>query len=539
MNNIQHEDEEDNRASSYYTPRNTHNVLNISDNYNRHHVLLSHSARTRMILRSMNTGNSSSNNKDAYNENISNISSINFSNVDSEYNNRNNTILSIPQLKSDLAINNYTHSNNNAHSHSRDVSLSLLSNPSHKSKQLKLPSLLLNANTSYLHPTKKKLSNTLMQSDQIKFKTLIFNNNINIKKYSNVNQSKFSYSNTNTNEIDENIPPSFLEFSMLPHSYSKKGNTHNNNTNSNNNNNNNNCYFSSSNSDSRFKTKTYNIEIDNMLHKQIKGERFNWVAGDIISEGLNSTVYRAYNIDSGKLIVVKKFNGSDVKQKNCDCFINEVKIYEQLEHNNVIKYYSSEKIGNNYYIYLEYVSSGSLRNVIDKYGAFNERLIKKFIKQILSGLKYLHSKGIIHRDIKCANILLDAKGNAKLTDFGCSKQIALTFSDSSSNGEFCSSLKGTIPWCAPEVICLKKYGKKADIWSLGCTIIEMTGNYPWPKMDNVYQIMNIIGKTDNTPYIPEYLSEKLKNFISCCLIRDPKLRANIRELRQHPFLDEI
>ena len=535
MNNTQNE--ADNKASSYYTPRNTHNVLNIIDN----NKLLTHSARTKIILRSINF---SSNHKDVYNDNISNISSINFSNVDSEHN-RNNTLLSIPQLKSDLAINNYTNSNNNAHS--RNVSLSLLSNPSHKSKQLKLPSivssftketktLLLNANTSYLHPTKKKLSNTLMQSDQIKFKTLIFNN-INIKKYSNVNQSKFSYSNTNTNEIDENIPPSFLEFSMLPHAYSKKGNNTHNGSNSNNNNNN--CYYSSSNSDSRFKTKTYNIEIDNMLHKEIKGERFNWVAGDIISEGLNSTVYRAYNVDSGKLIVVKKFNGGDVRQKNCDCFINEVKIYEQLEHSNVIKYYSSEKIGNNYYIYLEYIPSGSLRNVIDKYGAFNEKLIKKFIKQILSGLKYLHSKGIIHRDIKCANILLDSKGNAKLTDFGCSKQIALTFSDSSSNGEFCSSLKGTIPWCAPEVICLKKYGKKADIWSLGCTIIEMTGNYPWPKMDNVYQIMNIIGKTDNTPYIPEYLSEKLKNFISCCLIRDPKIRANIRELRQHPFLDEV
>ena len=210
-------------------------------------------------------------------------------------------------------------------------------------------------------------------------------------------------------------------------------------------------------------------------------------------------------------------------------------MYEQLDHPNIIKYYSSEEIMNNYFIYLEYSPSGSLKNIIDKFGPLNETLIRKYTRQILCGLKYLHSKGIVHRDIKCANILVDQKGNIKLTDFGCSKQIARVCSDSSSNEEFCSSLKGTIPWCAPEVICLKKYGKKADIWSLGCTIIEMTGNQPWGKMDNIYQVMNTIGKTNNLPIIPDYLSTKLKNFISLCLVRDSRQRANIKQLLQHSF----
>lgn len=401
------------------------------------------------------------------------------------------------------------------------------SNHSQKSSK-QLPSI--NSNKNYMllssdlnstyHPT-RKLSKTLERKNLFKYKTLI--KKINVKKYSNYpNQSKLSNSNTHS-EIDENIPTnSFFEPSYpnkLIHSKTNP-NSINSHTSS-----------SYGNSDSRFKTKI--CEIDNFLHKTIKGEYFTWVAGEIISEGTNSTVYKAYNQDEGKLIVVKKYNCPPGKK--CENFITEVKMYEQLDHLNIIKYYSSEEIKNSYFIYLEYYSSGSLKNIIDKYGPLNETLIRKYTKQILLGLKYLHSKGIVHRDIKCANILLDTKGNVKLTDFGCSKQISLVLSDSSSNEEFCSSLKGTIPWCAPEVISLKKYGKKADIWSLGCTIIEMTGNQPWGKMDNVYQVMNTIGKTNNIPSIPDYLSEKLQNFISLCLVRDSRQRANIKTLLRHGF----
>lgn len=164
------------------------------------------------------------------------------------------------------------------------------------------------------------------------------------------------------------------------------------------------------------------------------------------------------------------------------------------------------------------------------------------MRQILDGLSYLHAKGIVHRDIKCANILLDAKGNIKLSDFGCSgqyieSQLASSNMNLITSDNFLDSLKGTLPWMAPEVVLQKQYGKKADIWSLGCTLLEIaTGNQPWGKMDNLYQAMNKIGRTNDTPYIPDSLSEEFKSLLNMCFLRDPKERPNVLKLQDHPFL---
>ena len=276
--------------------------------------------------------------------------------------------------------------------------------------------------------------------------------------------------------------------------------------------------------------------LDNIVGKIIKGKLFSWVVGDVLYESGNSTIYKAFNLNDGNIFVVKKYNcESGIK---CENYINEVKIYENLNHPNIIKYIFSEQISNYYFLYLEYIPGGSIKTIVDKFGGFNERLIRKYTKQILLGLKYLHDNKIIHRDIKCANILIGDKGNIKLTDFGCSKKISMKLSkkDSSSNEEYCTSLKGTIPWCAPEVICHKKYGKKADIWSLGCTLIEMTGHQPWGNIDNIYQVMNKIGKTNLIPEIPDYLSNNFKDFLELCFKREPKKRANLKTLIKHKFI---
>ena len=278
------------------------------------------------------------------------------------------------------------------------------------------------------------------------------------------------------------------------------------------------------------------LALDNIVGKIIKGKLFSWVVGDIIYESGNSTIYKAFNINDGNIFAVKKYNCENGTK--CENYFNEVKIYEHLNHPNIIKYIFSEQIGNYYFLYLEYIPGGSVKSMIDQFGGFNELLIRKYTKQILSGLKYLHDKKIIHRDIKCANILIGNGGIIKLTDFGCSKKISMKLAkkDSSSNGEYCTSLKGTIPWCAPEVICHKKYGKKADIWSLGCTLIEMTGNQPWGNIENIFQVMNKIGKSNLTPDIPDYLSDDLKNFLKICFKRDPKQRANLKILMKHNFV---
>jgi serine/threonine protein kinase len=162
-------------------------------------------------------------------------------------------------------------------------------------------------------------------------------------------------------------------------------------------------------------------------------------------------------------------------------------------------------------------------------------------------LEYLHLKGIVHRDIKSANILLDQNGNIKLSDFGVSGQISLGKSnenedvdivgDGDSNSYFLQSLKGTLLWMAPEVICQIKYDYKADIWSLGCTLLEMsTGFPPWGKIENYMQAFMKIGKSEEEPEIPGNLNPDLSDIIKRCLLRNSKERITLEEIKKHKFL---
>ena len=407
-------------------------------------------------------------------------------------------------------------------------------------------------NCTYNFPFKKISIDDEIKRNINKFNSFV-QRKFNLKKYSNLSMTPRRLSNNNnkskdqekkSNNSNDNVISisDNIEESIHTH-FSNHGNKIQSESNKPNSNKSTNQYINSKKSEKSKETgfifETNNkisLALDNIVGKVIKGKLFSWVVGDILYESANSTIYKAFNINDGNIFVVKKYNCENGTK--CENYFNEVKIYENLNHPNIIKYIFSEQISSYYFLYLEYIPGGSIKNMIEQFGGFNEILIKKYTKQILSGLKYLHDKKIIHRDIKCANILIGNRGMIKLTDFGCSKKISMKLAkkDSSSNGEYCTSLKGTIPWCAPEVICHKKYGKKADIWSLGCTLIEMTGNQPWGNIENIFQVMNKIGKSNLTPEIPDYLSDNFKNFLKLCFKRDPKQRANLKTLIKHSFI---
>ena len=186
---------------------------------------------------------------------------------------------------------------------------------------------------------------------------------------------------------------------------------------------------------------------------------------------------------------------------------------------------------------MEYVSGGSIRNIIDKFGPLDENTLKLYTKQIIEGLLYLHQRRIIHMDIKAANILLTTEGTIKLSDFGCSSNLDFT----NSKTDVIHTIKGSLPWMAPEVINNSAYCLKSDIWSLGCTLIEMsTGKPPWGvEFDNIMNAIYFISKTNKIPTIPNHLSEDAKFFIKECLCRDIENRPNVLELMDFPFLTRI
>ncbi|KAI3712542.1 hypothetical protein L1987_71100 [Smallanthus sonchifolius] len=181
------------------------------------------------------------------------------------------------------------------------------------------------------------------------------------------------------------------------------------------------------------------------------------------------------------------------------------------------------------YIYLEYVSGGSIYKLLQDYGQLGELAIRSYTQQILSGLAYLHAKNTIHRDIKGANILVDPTGRVKLADFGMAKHIT---------GHTCPlSFKGSPYWMAPEIIKNSNGSNLAvDIWSLGCTVLEMaTTKPPWSQYEGVAALFKI-GNSKELPVIPDHLSDEGKDFVRQCLQRNPLLRPTATQLLGHSFV---
>ncbi|KVI04718.1 Protein kinase, catalytic domain-containing protein [Cynara cardunculus var. scolymus] len=188
-----------------------------------------------------------------------------------------------------------------------------------------------------------------------------------------------------------------------------------------------------------------------------------------------------------------------------------------------------EQVDDKLYIYLEYVSGGSIYKLLQDYGQFGELAIRSYTQQILSGLAYLHAKNTIHRDIKGANILVDPNGRVKLADFGMAKHI---------KGQACPlSFKGSPYWMAPEIIKNSSGSNLAvDIWSLGCTVLEMaTTKPPWSQYEGVAALFKI-GNSKELPVIPDHLSDEGKDFVRQCLQRNPALRPSAAQLLDHCFV---
>ncbi|KAA8547223.1 hypothetical protein F0562_003913 [Nyssa sinensis] len=262
-----------------------------------------------------------------------------------------------------------------------------------------------------------------------------------------------------------------------------------------------------------------------------------WKKGKLIGRGTFGSVYVATNRQTGALCAMKEVEILPDDPKSAECIKQleqEIKVLSQLKHPNIVQYYGSEIVGDKFYIYLEYVHPGSINKYVHEHcGAMTESVVRNFTRHILSGLVYLHSTKTIHRDIKGANLLVDAHGVVKLADFGMAKHL---------NGQVANlSLKGSPYWMAPEL--LQSVSQKdassdlalaVDIWSLGCTIIEMlNGKPPWSEYEGAAAMFKVLRET---PPIPKTLSSEGKDFLHCCFHRNPAERPSASMLLEHRFL---
>ena len=226
-------------------------------------------------------------------------------------------------------------------------------------------------------------------------------------------------------------------------------------------------------------------------------------------------------------MAIKQIDLYSISNENISSIEGEINLLKNLDHLNIVKYIECIRTKTHINLVLEYVENGSLHQMVKQSGKMGEHLVFIFVKQILEGLAYLHNQGIIHRDIKGANLLLTKNGVVKLADFGYS-----ILNDKNK----VNSIVGTACFMAPEVIEQKgNISPKCDIWSLGSTIIQLlTTRPPYYEFEPMAAMFRIV--TDDCPPLPSGISEHLKNFLLKCFTKDPSKRPSAKELLQHPWI---
>ncbi|XP_078158826.1 disease resistance protein RGA2-like [Carex rostrata] len=253
----------------------------------------------------------------------------------------------------------------------------------------------------------------------------------------------------------------------------------------------------------------------------------SWLKGELLGCGSLGRVYEAIDHRGFFFAVKEMLIDQGTNRESIAQLEQELALLSQFEHENIVQYYRSDKEETILYIFLELMTQGNVASLYKKYH-LQDTHVSVYTRQILCGLVYLHERNIIHGNIKCANILVHENQSVKLADFGLAeKMIKMNMLKLSETNVY---------WMAPEVVNPKKaYGLSADIWSLGCTVLEMlTCQIPYPNIEWTHAIIKI--GSGEQPLIPNYLSREAQDFIMQCVRVNPDDRPSAVQLLEHPFV---
>jgi len=247
-----------------------------------------------------------------------------------------------------------------------------------------------------------------------------------------------------------------------------------------------------------------------------------------IGKGSYGKIYKVSR--DGHILALKRVDMTNLSPQEQTDTLNEVSLMAQLDNEHIVRFYDAFMDNNSMYIAMELLSGGDLGHIIHKAQKQNvlieEETVWQFLVECCCGLKYLHDRRMLHRDLKPQNIMLDAEGHVKLVDFGFTKLLAAN--------QLAMSVVGTPLYMSPELLQKQGYDDRTDVWSLGCIFYELLtlappfGGRSWEELTS-----NILNKVPPSPSTEKYSSE-LRTVISRMLIKDPKMRPSIRDIMKMP-----
>ncbi|MCO5569205.1 hypothetical protein L7F22_022915 [Adiantum nelumboides] len=299
--------------------------------------------------------------------------------------------------------------------------------------------------------------------------------------------------------------------------------------------------FSPRNNDSAAATAAA-IAHDHRLKQQVPAPHsLQWLNLGLLGSGSFGSVSLALNLVDHSLFAIKSCPASS-SPLLLSQLLNELHILRSLRSPFILRCLGAHHLHDSASpaLFLEYMDGGSLTDLLRRSGGklSDHTLVARYTRSILQGLHYLHTNGIVHCDIKSHNILLDSSGRIKIADFGAARRLqAISHNSHAKKTANCSTLRGTPLYMAPEFVQGLEQGPPSDIWSLGCTVVEMLeGRPPWGYISNLGALFLKLGNSEEIPPLPELVSAEANDFLQLCLQRDPKARPTAAELLQHPFL---
>uniref|UniRef100_A0A8C6P1C3 Serine/threonine-protein kinase PLK n=1 Tax=Nothobranchius furzeri TaxID=105023 RepID=A0A8C6P1C3_NOTFU len=249
--------------------------------------------------------------------------------------------------------------------------------------------------------------------------------------------------------------------------------------------------------------------------------------GKLLGKGGFARCYEMTDLSNNKMYAVKVIPQSRVsKPHQRDKITNEIELHRTLSHKHVVKFSHYFEDQENIYIFLELCSRKSLAHIWKARHTLTEPEVRYYLKQIISGLKYLHSRGILHRDLKLGNFFVNENMELRLGDFGLAAKLETVEQRK-------KTICGTPNYLAPEVLNRQGHGTESDVWSLGCVMYTlMCGNPPFETLDlkETYKCIKEVRYN-----LPSTISPSAQKLISSILQKSPGDRLTLEQILNHEF----